>query len=64
MLAKIDEDLLTGLADAIRDVSDSEETYYPSDMADAVKKIYIFITQEDYDNLESYDPDTIYLIEG
>ena len=64
MLAKIDEDLLTGLADAIRDVSDSEETYYPSEMADAVKKIYIFITQEDYDNLESYDPDTIYLIEG
>ena len=64
MLVKIDEDVLTDIADAIRDVCDSEETYYPADMPGAIDKIYIFITQEEYDNMESHDPDTIYLIEG
>lgn len=64
MLVKIDQDVLTDIADAIRDVSDSEETYYPADMPAAIDKIYVFVTQEEYDAMESYDPDTIYLIEG
>mgnify|MGYP007122035797 CR=1 FL=1 len=64
MLVKIDDDYLTDIADAIRETAESEETYYPSEMHDAIDNLYVFVTQEEYDEMEEHNPDTIYLIEG
>lgn len=64
MLVKIDDQRLTDIADAIRATAESEATYYPSEMYEAIENLYVFVTQEEYDEMEEHNPDTIYLIEG
>lgn len=64
MIVQCNDELLTDIADAIRETADTDTTYYPSEMSEAIQKLFVLMTQEEYDALAEYDSDVIYLIKG
>ena len=62
MLVQLNDELLEDIADSLREVTESETTYLASEMPHAVRNLYTVMTQAEYDALESYVTDMIYLI--
>lgn len=62
MIVALDDSYLTDIADAIRETIETDTTYYPAEMSPAVDNLYVLCTQEEYDALDTPNPDTYYLI--
>lgn len=61
-VVKIDGAVFTAIANSIRGANGTEQTYYPSEMPDAVSALIWQGTQEEYDEIEVKNPSTLYII--
>ena len=62
MLVKLEDSLLTSIADAIRDQNEESSGYLVQEMPTKIRDLVWQGTQEEYEEIEEPNPSTLYII--
>ena len=62
MLVKLEDSLLTSIADAIRDQNEESSVYLVQEMPTKIRDLIWQGTQEEYEEIEEPNPSTLYII--